>query len=105
MERAGGEGRMKRKPADLLKRLGPPKTWLISVEDIEREITAGPCRHLIPQVGDCKECCVEMLLRRQMASLAQRLGCSADDAESVSDSLVSQFLEKPRQKPRQEPLR
>lgn len=82
--------------ADLLKRVGPPEQWMLSEDDILHVMLSGPCEHLIVPLDRCRECFVAALTRRQMAALAQRLGCSAEDADEVADRLVREHRAKQR---------
>ncbi len=74
--------------SDLLKRVGPPEEWMISEDDILHVMLSGPCEHLIVPLDRCRECFVAALVRRQMAVLAERLGCTPDVAADVAESLV-----------------
>jgi hypothetical protein len=76
------------KHKDLLTRLGPPEGWMLSEDDILHVMLSGPCEHLIVPLDRCRECFVAALVRRQMAVLAQRLGCPPDVADDVAESLV-----------------
>jgi hypothetical protein len=78
---------------DMLERFGPVDEWLLSAEEIERVMLDGPCRHLIQQFGDCRECMPAELTRLQIAILARRLGCSDEDATAVGDKLTREYLE------------
>jgi hypothetical protein len=74
---------------DFLRRFGPPETWMISAEEIEAVMLAGPCRHFEPRLMDCQRGCLPAALtERQMARLAERLGCSVEDAAAVGESLT-----------------
>lgn len=74
--------------ADLLKRIGPPDDWMISEDEILEVMLSGPCEHLIAPLERCRECFVAPLTRRQMAALARRLGCSAEDADELAERAV-----------------
>lgn len=77
----------------MLRQFGPPDDWMLSVEDIERIMLTGPCRHLLARVGDCSTCLPSALTARQLSILAERLGCTPEDAAEVGDTLVRQHLE------------
>lgn len=73
---------------DLLALVGPPEQWMIPVEDIERIMVNGRCRHLLPTIEDCQPCFVDALTERQFAIMAERLGCTPEDAAAVGESLA-----------------
>lgn len=81
--------------AELLRRLGPPETWVLPVDEIVRVSENATCRHGVLPVMACTPCFTSALLRRQVTLLAERLGCTPKDAQDVSDSLCNEFLEEP----------
>lgn len=85
----------RRQNQEFFRRFGPPEAWVLSVDEIEKVITTATCRHLLPRIDDCRECFPAALLRRQMTLLAERVGCSPEDALAVSKTLCDQYLEQP----------
>ncbi len=75
---------------------GPPEAWVIPAEDIERIMVNGRCRHLLPTIEDCQECFVNALLERQIAIVAEKIGCSPEDAAAVGESLARKHREERR---------
>lgn len=84
---------MNRKQRDLLRKFGPVDSWLIPAKDIETIIMTQTCRHGRSRIDACRDCFTGAMLRRQTTILAERLGCSPEDAAVVSRTLCDQFLE------------
>lgn len=73
---------------EFFEQFGPPETWVIPGADIERIMTEGVCRHLLPSIEDCEECFVSAIAERQFAIFAERLGCTPEDAAAVGKKLA-----------------
>jgi len=76
-----------------MRRFGPVDSWLLPASDIEHIIRTGACRHGLPDIARCRDCFTAAMLRRQVTLLAERLGCSPEDADAVSKTLCDQYLE------------
>lgn len=76
-----------------LRDLGPVDEWLIPAADIEVVMLTGRCHHGKPMIDACRTCFVDALFRRQMEILAERLGCSAEDAKDVAHALIRKHQE------------
>lgn len=74
--------------ADAVREFGPIDDWLITAEDIERIMLTATCSHGILPVDRCMTCFVGALVARQLAILAERAGCSPDDAAALGAELV-----------------
>lgn len=77
-----------------LRDFGPPEQWLIPTEDIKQIILTVPCSHGHPRIDACRECFVPALMERQLAILAERLGCTLEDATAVGEQLTRAFMER-----------
>lgn len=86
----------KHRAAEALRRLGPPDSWVMPAEEIERVMVTATCRHGILPVHACTDCLTGALLRRQVTLLAERIGCTPEVAQQVSDSLCDEYLEETR---------
>jgi hypothetical protein len=80
---------------DLLRLLRSDEGW-ISAADIEDVIVNDVCWHGCPRVDQCQECFTSLLLRRQLAHLAEKIGCAPDTARAIAKSLADEYLEESR---------
>lgn len=77
----------------MLQKFGPPETWLIPAAEIEAIMTTQTCAHDLGPIDACRECLIPALVRRQMAILAERLGCAPEEAAAVGERLVPRHTE------------
>ena len=69
-------------------RFGDPQTWVIPADDIERIMTHGVCIHTLSSIEECEDCFTDALFARQMTILAERLGCTPEDATAVGEKMA-----------------
>jgi hypothetical protein len=73
--------------SDFIRDFGaPPEDLVIPADDIEHILTTGHCVHLLPSLKDCQPCLVGALFERQIALLAERVGCTPEDAAAIGAS-------------------
>ena len=80
----------KKNLADMLRELGPIDDWLLSVEEIQHIIETADCRHLLPNIAQCRECFTAAMFHRQVEILARMKGCTPSDAVWVADQVLVQ---------------